>query len=146
MNEGTVCMSERYFYPMFIKQLPNKQGYTGTFIDLNIEITGKNLEELIDNSHEALDKCFDDGLTPKIKSSDPTTLTPPNGQGMIIVEFDRIAYKEKHDKKTITKSVTMPAWMANIAKERRIDCSKLLQRALIAEFTSKGNKSHENIK
>jgi hypothetical protein len=28
----------------------------------------------------------------------------------------------------------MPAWMATIAKERRIDCSKLLQRALIKEF------------
>ncbi len=94
-------MSERYFYPMFIEQLPNKQGYTGTFIDLNIEVSGKTLEELIDNSHEALDKCFDDGLTPKIKSSDPATLTPPNGQGMIIVEFDRIAYKEKHDKRPL---------------------------------------------
>lgn len=127
-------MSERYFYPMLIEQLPDKQGYKGKFIDLNIEVSGKSLEKLMDNGHEALDKGLDDDLALRIKGTDPATVTPPSGQGMIIVEFDRISYKEKHDKKTITKAVTMPAWMATIAKERRIDCSKLLQRALIKEF------------
>ena len=127
-------MSEHYFYPMFIEQLPDKQGYKGRFIDLNTEVAGKSLEELMDNAHEALDKELDDDLALRIKGTDPTTVIPPSGQGMIIVEFDRIAYKEKHNKKTITKAVTMPAWMATIAKERRIDCSKLLQRALLAEF------------
>ena len=133
-NERTLSMSERYFYPMLIEQLPDKQGYKGKFIDLNIEVSGKSLEELMDNGHEALDKGLDDDLALRIKGTDPAAVTPPSGQGMIIVEFDRIAYKEKHDKKTITKAVTMPAWMTTIAKERRIDCSKLLQRALIKEF------------
>ena len=127
-------MSEHYFYPMLIEKLPDKQGYKGRFIDLNTEVAGKSLEELMDNAHEALDKEFDDDLALRIEGTDPTTVIPPSGQGMIIVEFDRIAYKEKHNKKTITKAVTMPAWMATIAKERRIDCSKLLQRALLAEF------------
>ena len=127
-------MSEHYFYPMLIEQLPDKQGYKGRFIDLNTEVAGKSLEELMDNAHEALDKELDDDLALRIEGTDPTTVIPPSGQCMIIVEFDRIAYKEKHNKKTITKAVTMPAWMATIAKERRIDCSKLLQRALLAEF------------
>ena len=119
---------------MLIERLPDKHGYKGRFIDLNIEVAGKSLEDLMDNGHEALDKGLDDDLALRIKGTDPATITPPSGQGMIVVEFDRIAYKEKHDKKPITKAVTMPAWMATIAKERRIDCSKLLQRALLAEF------------
>jgi hypothetical protein len=28
----------------------------------------------------------------------------------------------------------MPAWMANIAKEKKINCSQLLQRALLEAF------------
>lgn len=133
-NERTLQMSERYFYPMLIENMPDKQGYKGQLIDLNITVEGKSLAELMDNSQKALDKFFDDGLPPKIKGTAPTEITPPKGQSIIIVEFDRIAYKKKHDKATITKAVTMPAWMANIAKEKKINCSQLLQRALLEAF------------
>lgn len=127
-------MSERYFYPMLIEHTPDGQGYTGRLLDLRINVEGKSLAELMDNSHKALDKFFDDGLTPKIKGTDPAEITPPKGQSIIVVEFDRIAYKMKHDKATVTKAVTMPAWMSNIAKEKRINCSQLLQRALLDAF------------
>ena len=103
-------MSERYFYPMLIENMPDKQGYKGQLIDLNITVEGKS---------------------PKIKGTAPTEITPPEGQSIIIVEFDRIAYKMKHDKTTITKAVTMPAWMANIAKEKKINCSQLQNMNLV---------------
>ncbi len=57
-------MSERYFYPMLIENMPDKQGYKGQLIDLNITVEGKSLAELMDNSQKALDKFFDDGLPP----------------------------------------------------------------------------------
>ena len=65
-NERTLQMSERYFYPMLIENMPDKQGYKGQLIDLNITVEGKSLAELMDNSQKALDKFFDDGLPPKI--------------------------------------------------------------------------------
>ena len=60
-------MSERYFFPMLIEQLPDKQGYKGRFIDLNIEVSGKSLEELMDmvdqtahiiNGYKKLELCI----------------------------------------------------------------------------------------
>ena len=132
-------MAERYFYPMLIEHLPDKQGYKGTFIDLNIEVAGESLEKLMENSHKALDECLDDSVPLRIKGTDPALITPSNGQNVVLVEFDRIEYKKKHDKRSITKAVTMPSWMAYMAKERRIDCSKLLQQALLKEFDKSSN-------
>ena len=127
-------MSERYFYPMRIVPKEKGPGYDGKFIDLRIEVSGDSLEKVLDNAKEALGEAFVNGDIPRCKATDVSVIGPSSGTGVVIVEFDRIEYEKKHNNKTINKIVTMPAWMAELAKEKRINCSQLLQRALMNEF------------
>lgn len=133
-KERAKCMSERYFYPMRLIPKEAKPGYVGNFIDLDIVVDGDSLEKTLDKAKEALGEAFSADKIPRNKATDPAIIDLPHGEGLVIVEFDRLDYEKKHNNKTINKVVTMPAWMAEIAKERKINCSKLLQRVLQHKF------------
>lgn len=136
-------MSERYFYPIRITTKEIGTGYIGRFIDLDIAVDGNSLEETLDNAKEALGNSFANKSFPRRTAKELSLIDLPPGEGLFIVEFDRIAYEKKHDNKTINKVVTMPSWMATIAKERKINCSQLLQRALLKAFEEDSTETNK---
>ncbi|MDE6745544.1 MAG: type II toxin-antitoxin system HicB family antitoxin [Oscillospiraceae bacterium] len=51
-----------------------------------------------------------------------------------IVAVDVEEYAKKHFKKSVKKTLTIPAWLNNLAEDKDIDFSKTLQEALISKL------------
>ncbi|MDE6599765.1 MAG: type II toxin-antitoxin system HicB family antitoxin [Oscillospiraceae bacterium] len=51
-----------------------------------------------------------------------------------IVAVDVEEYAKKHFEKSVKKTLTIPAWLNNLAEEKNINFSKTLQEALISKL------------
>ena len=97
--------------------------------------TASSLSEAIEIISDALNLCLvgleDEGIIPN----------PPTPQSLIshtpediltIIQADTIQYRSLTDTKAIRKNVSLPAWLSNLADKRGINCSKVLQDALLS--------------
>lgn len=48
-----------------------------------------------------------------------------------IIRIDTLAYRAATDTRAVRKNVSLPAWMATLADKRGVNCSQVLQDALI---------------
>ena len=55
-------------------------------------------------------------------------------QFVMLVPFDKLAYDRKYNAKAVKKTLSIPAWLNNIAMEQNINFSKVLQKALMNEL------------
>ncbi len=53
-----------------------------------------------------------------------------------IIQVDTIAYRAITDTRAVRKNVSLPAWMAELADKRGINCSQVLQDGLRAQFNA----------
>ena len=53
-----------------------------------------------------------------------------------LIQVDSIAYRALTDTRAVRKNVSLPAWMANMADKRGINCSQVLQEGLRARLQS----------
>ncbi len=96
--------------------------------------TAKSLSEAIALITDALNLCLvvleDEGLQPS--SPTPQSDIPHNPSDILtIIQADTIKYRSATDTKAVRKNVSLPAWMANLADRRGINCSKVLQDSLL---------------
>lgn len=95
--------------------------------------TGRDLDDAISQITDALSGCLvvaeDEGLN----------IAPPTPQSALehdasdictLVRVDTLAYRARTDTRSVRKNVSLPAWMAKMADQRGINCSKVLQDAL----------------
>ena len=99
--------------------------------------TGRNLSDAITQIKDAangwLVTAEDEGI--EINSPTPQNeVERPEGAAVSFIEIDTIAYREKTETRSVRKNVSMPAWMAKMADRLDINCSKVLQDALRAQF------------
>ena len=66
--------------------------------------------------------------------SKPNKVTLDEGQFVMLVAFDKLAYDRKYNAKAVKKTLSIPAWLNNMALERNVNFSNLLQRALMSEL------------
>lgn len=107
--------------------------------DINACITtGKSFDEVVSLITDALNGCLtvleDQGIAPaaptpqsQIEHSADATLT--------VIHADTIRYRADTDTRAVRKNVSLPAWMATLADKRGINCSKVLQDALLKSFS-----------
>ena len=125
---------KKYFYPVIFE--PEDIGVSVYVPDIPGCFTqGDSLEEALDNVQEVI------GLMLDGKSPDEYPLaSPPNKiklhdqQFVMMVAFDKLAYDRKYNAKAVKKTLSIPAWLNNMALEQNINFSNLLQRALINEL------------
>lgn len=87
------------------------------------------LEQITDALHGCL--CVMEDIRQPIPT--PGSMNPqdyPAGSMAAIVPVDTAAYRRTTDTKAVRKNVSMPAWMADMADARGINCSQVLQDAL----------------
>jgi predicted RNase H-like HicB family nuclease len=53
-----------------------------------------------------------------------------------VVQVDTIAYRALTDTRAVRKNVSLPAWMADLADKRGINCSQVLQEGLRARLNA----------
>lgn len=96
--------------------------------------SGKDLQDAIKQVTDALNGCLvvleDNNVSPAPASSQ-SELEHEAGDVLTLVQADTIAYRAMTDTKSVRKNVSLPAWMAMLADKRGINCSQLLQEALL---------------
>ena len=120
---------------------PNEDGtkYYARIPDLpGCITTGHDLQDAIDQITDAaagwLVVAEDEGLD--IAPSTPqTALSHEDNDVLSLIRVDTIAYRAQTDTRAVRKNVSLPAWMADLADRRGINCSQLLQESLRAKFT-----------
>lgn len=96
--------------------------------------TGDTLEDAIEMITDAasgwLMVAEDEGDDiPKASAQDDLVL--PDGALCSLICIDTLAYRAATDTRATRKNVSLPVWMANLADKRGINCSKVLQDALL---------------
>lgn len=116
-------------YPAIFTQ--GEKYITVTFPDIPEAITqGKDQAEAFEMAQDVLGLVLED-CTEYPKASDIATLQADYPTSTIaLVTIDMLAYKKKHQSKTIRKNVTVPEWLNSIAEENNINFSQVLTEAL----------------
>lgn len=95
--------------------------------------TGSDLEDAVVQITDALSGCLvvweDQGasIPPATAQRD---IPHDAGDVLTLISVDTVAYRAKTDTRAVRKNVSIPAWMAAMAEQRGINCSKVLQEAL----------------
>ena len=111
-------------------------GYVLTVPDVpGCVTTGKDLQEALDNIRDALCGCLcvlEDEGQPIPKPSAPESVS---GDGTIVlVQVDTVQYRKETDTRSVRKNVSLPAWLAYLADKNGMNCSQVLQKALMQQL------------
>lgn len=97
--------------------------------------TGSSLSEAIELITDALSLCLvvleDENIQPNPASVQVDLRHNPDDI-LTIIQVDTIKYRSLTDNKAVRKNVSLPAWMSSLADKRGINCSKVLQDALLS--------------
>lgn len=99
--------------------------------------SGRDLEDAIDQMTDAMNAWLvvaeDEGLEIP-KPTEQVKIYTENDEILSIIKADTMQYRAKTDTKTVRKNVSIPAFLFNFADKRHINCSQVLQDALMAMF------------
>lgn len=95
--------------------------------------TGRDLPDAIAQISDAaagwLVVAEDEGLA--IPPPSPQDRLPHTaGSILSLVSLDTLSYRAQTDDRAVRKNVSLPAWMAELADKRGINCSQVLQEGL----------------
>lgn len=120
----------KYFYPAIFEK--EREGYSVYFPGLEgCNTQGENLEEAASMAFDALGLY----LEGKEEAYYPAPLPPEEiqtdkGQFVMMIKFDKTSYDRKYNTKAIKKTLTLPAWLNDLAEQNHINFSSVLQNAL----------------
>lgn len=99
--------------------------------------TGRSLPDAIEMISDALALCLcdmeDEGIQIPAPSAQSEIVREP-GDTCTIIQVDTLAYRAKTDTRAVRKNVSIPSWMAARAEKMGLNCSKVLQDALMEKF------------
>ncbi len=127
----------KLFYPA-VFELEESGGFTVTFPDVKECMTcGDNMEQAYEMAVEALGlvlSYMEDEGESFPKASLPQDITVKQGQFVVVVEFDMLAYRKKINGRAVKKTLSIPAWLNEEALSRNINFSQVLQEALMMKL------------
>lgn len=122
-----------FFYPAVFH--PEKVGYSVVVPDLDGCFTeGDTLEDAYRMTFEAVGLYLTDLLENGKEfptASEPNSLSHSADDGIVLIQFNMLDYKKKHNSKAVKKTLTIPSWLNEAAEEKHINFSSVLQQALI---------------
>lgn len=99
--------------------------------------TGSDISECIDLITDAA-SCWlvsaEDHSDPIPAPSPQSSLSRDPDAVVSLIQVDTIKYRALTDTHAVRKNVSIPAWMSNLADQRRINCSQVLQEGLLKLF------------
>lgn len=128
----------KVYYPAIFKKEDDGR-YSVSFPDIEEAITsGNNFQDAYDMAKECLGLCLvgrkeDNETTPTPNMENIKVKTKEN-EIVVAIEYDSIEFNKKYNKKSVRKNVTIPAWLCEIAKQKNINFSQTLQKALMEEL------------
>lgn len=123
---------ERYFYPAIFTYEADKE-IAVFFPDLDVATSGINDDDAFLSARELLG-CVLCGLEEdECEIPKPTPLhdvVTQNNQSTVLIDVYMPSLRQAHINRSISRTVTIPAWLNAAALERNINFSQLLQEAL----------------
>ncbi|MFD1361172.1 type II toxin-antitoxin system HicB family antitoxin [Lentibacillus salinarum] len=123
---------DRYLYPAIFDY--NDDGISVTFPDLPGCITfGMNEDETVSMAKEALALHLygieeDQETIPAVTSSKEINIS--DNQTIVLIEVWMPPFRYEMDNQAVKKTLTIPRWLDDAAKEHKINYSHLLQEAI----------------
>ena len=120
-----------YCYPAFL--ISKENGYGIEFVDFDCKSEGENQIEAIENSREALALHIDEMLKNKFDVPEPSKIENIDSVDkgvLVMIDFNINVYRFKNKHKSVTRAVTLPRSINELAKASDINVSALLQEAL----------------
>jgi predicted RNase H-like HicB family nuclease len=101
--------------------------------------TGSTLQDAIEQITDAasgwLVVAEDEGMT--VPPASPQEDIPHEHNSIFsLIQIDTIAYRALTDTRAVRKNVSLPAWMADLADKRGINCSQVLQDGLLSRLNA----------
>ncbi len=131
----------KYIYTAVFTPIEDGSGYYARIPDLpGCITTGNSLSDAMDEIADAMAGWLcvaeDEGLP--IAAPTPQSEVE-RGQDAIcsLIRADTLAYRAMTDTRAVRKNVSLPAWMADLADRRGINCSQVLQEGLASRFASR---------
>ena len=126
-------MKTKFVYPALFEP-ETEGGYSVSFPDLPGCFTeGDTMEEAVDMAKDAvgiyLMQLEEDGQSPPV-ASDPSGLHPEGNGFIALIDMDMVFYKQKHDNRSVKKTLTIPQWLNTLAEREGVNFSNVLQVAL----------------
>lgn len=100
--------------------------------------TGKDIEDAMVQIADALSGClvvWEDQGIPIPPATAQQDIARNAADVLTLVSVDTIAYRAQTDTRSVRKNVSLPAWMATMADRKGINCSKVLQDALVQRLS-----------
>lgn len=121
----------KYFYPAIFHKEDNG-GYSVFVNDLKgCNTEGETLEEAYKMACDAIG-LYLNGINESDypERSKPEEIEIKAGEFVSIIEFDKIAYDKKYNSKAVKKTLSIPAWLNELAEQNHVNFSSVLQTAL----------------
>ncbi|MGN0107967.1 MAG: type II toxin-antitoxin system HicB family antitoxin [Hominilimicola sp.] len=125
----------KHLYPAIFTE--EQEGYSVTFPDFEGCFSeGDTLEEAYEMAIDALGLYLEDSETgfEYPKATNPKGIVTNENEFVVMVEFDMIEYMKKHDDKAVKKTLTIPAWLNELAIKENVNFSQTLQNALVEQL------------
>ena len=126
----------RIFYPVIFH--PEDTGYSVSVPDIDGCFTqGDSMSEAVSMAQDAMGLMLEDYFRsgqPVPSPSQPGSISLEPGDFVVMVEFDEAAYRKRHDRRSVKKTLTLPAWLDQLAEENGVNFSRTLQNALKREL------------
>ncbi len=128
-------MNKLYYPAVFQKE---DVGYSVWLNDVSGCISqGDTFQEAVDNIKDALGLCMEaiaDECATLPEPSTPENIELGLGQFTVIIEFDKLEYLKKHDKRAVKKTLSIPSWLNVAAEAEHINFSAVLQEGLMEKL------------
>ncbi len=124
----------RYAYTAVITE--ESDSYYVRFPDLDGCITtGRDLSDAISQATDALSAWLCVAEDELMSIPEPTTqdeIERKAGDILSVISADTLKYRAATDSRAVRKNVSLPSWLAKAADKKRLNCSQILQQALMS--------------
>ena len=131
----------KLFYPAIFHKA-EEGGFWVTFPDIPECMTqGDDMQQAYEMAVEALGLSVTSMDEEKIElpvASQPDEIQVNKGEFLVMIEFDLLEYKKKHNARAVKKTLSIPEWLNEAAVQAGLNFSQVLQEALIAKVNGRG--------
>lgn len=128
---------EKLFYPALFHKA-EEGGFWISFPDIPECLTeGDDMQRAYEMAVEALGLALttlEQSKLPLPSASCPDKIPVPANAFLVVIEFDMLAYKKRHNSKSIKKTLTIPQWLNEEATAMGLNFSQILQEALMSKL------------
>ena len=127
----------KYVYPAIFSPI-ERGGYAIWFPDLpGTNSQGEDWSTCLTNAQNALECWLDfllDEKEPLPPASNPNAIAHDEKEIVTLISADVERFRRLRDNRAVKKTLTLPAWVDEAAKEAGVNFSQTLQKALIQEL------------